>query len=270
MGGRTVVKLFGSRLAAAIVAVLCSGLTSHAEERKALSPAQQGTFLSKRTSGSLMGTFDSYCSLLYAVHDVAIHSGSEAINQVDLSPTFPDFYKPTWRELFDTIGRQTKSSWKYDASRSVWVFGAPPQPLGFEVRVSKGWKVHDEGLYVGYQPATAPVGMDIYMLGGYSAGSHADETALFGRVREALAVQFASNFKKGVSGRDMKEVAVGDLSALYFQAAAPTGIIWRQWVAVESGRAFAIVSAIRPEQERDILPDVLKMVASFRVSGRPQ
>jgi hypothetical protein len=31
--------------------------------------------------------------------------------------------------------------------------------------------------------------------------------------------------------------------------------------------AFAIVSAIKPEDEKAILPDVLKMVASFKVLG---
>jgi hypothetical protein len=63
----------------------------------------------------------------------------------------------------------------------------------------------------------------------------------------------------------MKEVLVGKYPSLYFQTTASTGIIWRQWVIVESGFAFAIVSAIKPESESEILPDVQKMVDSFQV-----
>ena len=257
--------LVNNLLMATFIAFFCNALTSHAQELKGLSPAQQQTFLSKRTSLSIMGTFDGYCSYLYAVKSVAIHTESEEINRTRLHSTFPDFYKPTWRELFDTIARQTKSSWNYDPSRDFWVFAVPPQPLPFEIAIAKGWKAHDEGLFVGYQPSIAPVGMDVYMLGRYSATNEAGKAALFKQIREAIAIRFASGFKKDVTAQDMKEVAAGNLQALHFQGAGPTGIIWRQWVIFDSGMAFAIVSAIKPENEKVLLPDVLKMLGSFRV-----
>ena len=212
-----------------------------------------------------MGSFGGYGSLLYAVNDVIIHSESKNVNKTALNSPFPEFYRPTWREVFDTVARQTKSSWTYDAARDYWVFAAPQQSPPFDIQLAKGWKAHDEGFYVGYQPVTAPVGMDVYMLGHYSATNASDEEDLFSRVREAIALRFAKSFKKDVTTKEMTDVSIGDLRALHFKIAAPsTGIIWRQWIVVDSGSAFAIVSAIKPELESEIFPDVQKMVESFK------
>jgi hypothetical protein len=243
---------------------------SRAGEAKALTPAEQDAFLAKRTKPGIIGTFDSYCSLLYAVSEVAIHTESDEVNKTSLSSPFPDFYEPTWRELFETIARQTKSSWKYDRERNFWVFGNPPQAQTYTLTLAEGWKAHDEGFYVGYRPKTAPVGMDVYLMGRYSAPAPAEASELFKKVREATAIEFAKHFKEDVTVKDMQEVPVGELKALHFQAKAPTGIVWRQWVVVESGLAFAIVSAIKPEDEKDILPDVRKMVESFKIAEKPE
>jgi hypothetical protein len=244
--------------------LLCLVSPADGADRKPLTPDQQKSFLGKRTSGGMMGSFDSYCSLLYALHDVAIHTESQDVNQTRLESPFPDFYKPTWQELFDAIARQTKSSCKYDATRDYWVFNAPPQPLPFEIKLAKGWQAHDEGLYMGYQPEIAPVGMDIYMLGHYSGTNANEQAKLFGQVREAIALRFAKNFKSDVSVGDMSEIPIGDLKALHFKADSSSGIIWRQWIVMDSGNAFAIVSAIKPEHEKDILPGVEAMVKSFK------
>ena len=214
-----------------------------------------------------MGNLDSYCSLLYAVYDVAIHTESESVSKTTLSSPFPEFYRPTWREVFDTVARQTKSFWTYDATRDYWVFAAPQQPLPFEIQIAKGWKAHDEGFYVGYQPVIVPVGLDIYMLGHYSATNTNEAGDLFSRVREDIALRFAKRFKKDVSSKEMTEVSIGGLQALHFKVAAQSGIIWRQWIVVDSGSAFAIVSAIKPEHEKEIYPDVEKMVESFKLQG---
>src|SRR6478672_9350754 len=80
-----------------------------------LSADQQKALLSGRLrSGAVAGTFDSFTSLLYALNDVAMHTEDTEINNTKLNSPFPDFYKPTLSELFDTIALQTRSSWKYD------------------------------------------------------------------------------------------------------------------------------------------------------------
>jgi hypothetical protein len=233
-----------------------------AEERKALTPEEQVAFLARRTPGGMMGTFDGYCSLLYAVHNVAIHTDSQEVNRTSLHSPFPDFYKPTWRERFDSIARQTRSSWTYDPKLDYWVFSNPPMPVPFEISLAKGWKSEDRGEYVFYGPPSAPVGMDIYMMGTYSAPEKEED--LFNKVQEDLALRFAKNFKKDVTVGEMSNVKVGRHVALHFKISAPqTGVIWRQWILVDSGAAIAIVSAIKPEVENQVYPDVEKMLKSF-------
>jgi hypothetical protein len=238
--------------------------------RKPLSKEEQTEFLAKRTSsGTMMGSFDGYCSLLFATRDVCIHTESDEVNRTRLNSPFPDFYKPTWAELFDSIARQTKSSWKYDPKRDFWVFNKPSRPLPFTIEPAKDWKADDRGFYVCYQPKIAPVGMDIYMMGTYSVAKKDERQALFDKVRDDIALRFAKTFKNDVTRAAMTRSKAGKHEALYFTMAAPqTGIIWRQWVVVESGKAFCIVSAIKPDQEKDILPDVEAMVKSFRI-GEP-
>lgn len=81
---------------------------------------------------------------------------------------------------------------------------------------------------------------------------------------------FAKDFKKEITVKEMSVVAVGKADALYFQGFMPSnGITWRQWVLVSKGQAFAIVSAIKPEQEKKLLPDVQAMVNSFEVIDEP-
>ena len=253
-----------------IILTVCTifliSLGLHAAERKSLSPEQQTDFLAKRTSGVMVGTFDGYCSMLYAVQDVAIHTDSEQINKTSLNSPFPRFYKPTRKELFDSISRQTQSSWEYDSKRDYWVFTKPPIPVPFKIKLAKGWKSEDRGSYVFYGPPSAPVGMDIYMMGTYSFSDKEKDN--FSKIQEDIALRFASNFKKDVAVKEMSTVRVGKYDSLHFEISVPqTGIIWRQWILVESGMAFAIVSAIRPEHEKKILPDVEKMLKSFTVKS---
>jgi len=240
-------------------------------QRKHLSNEEQTALLAQRTSSGMMfGSFGGYASLLYAAMDVCIHAGSEEIAKTPLQSPFPEFYKPTWAELFDSIARQTRSSWSYDPKTDFWTFGRPGQPLPFTIEMARDWKADDRGSYVCYQPKVAPVGMDIYVMGNYSASNEGERQALFNKVRDDIALRFAKTFKKEMTTDGMTKTKVSNSEALYFTLAVPeTGIIWRQWVIVESGKAFCIVSAIKPEQEKDILPDVEAMVKSFRIVQPP-
>ena len=233
--------------------------------REPLTEAQQSTFLARRTKAAMFGRFGSFGSLLYALYDIVIHSDSKRINDTTLHSPFPDFYQPTWAESFDSIARQTQSTWHYDAARNCWVFAEPAAALPYHVDIAKGWRTEDRGMYVFYGPKDAPVGMDIYMLGRYSAKQ--DEQATFDRVREALALQFAGKFAPDISVDKMQKVRAGDSPAIYFETAdTPQGIIWRQWVIVERGYAIVIVSAIKPEDDATLWPDVKQMVASFKIT----
>lgn len=227
--------------------------------RKPLTPEQQTAFLAKRTPGSMTGSFGSYSSLLFAIKNVVIHSNNNQINNTPLSSPFPQFYKPTWKEVFDSIARQTKSTWKYNPKSDNWIFSKPAMPVPFEVKIAKKWISEDRGLYVYYKPPYAPVGMDIYMMGTYSSTDKE-------KVQEGIALSFARHFNKDVTVKDMTTVKVGKYDALHFKIKAPqTGVIMRQWTIVESGKAFAIINAVKPRLERKILRDVEKMLKSFTI-----
>ncbi|MCL1919574.1 MAG: hypothetical protein FWG50_00625 [Kiritimatiellaeota bacterium] len=233
---------------------------------KALSEKEQAAFLSKRTGGSMLGSFNGFCSLLYAACEVAIHTESQEINATQLKSFIPAFYKPTWREMFDAIALQTQSEWRYDAARGYWVFAKPQKPQArYSIEVASEWEQDNQGACICYRPPVAPVGMDIYTMGAYSSDDPEGANDLHKKVRDHFAVTFAKMFKEDVTPADMKEAAVNNYPALHFEINAQTGIIWRQWVIVEAGKAFVIVSAIKPEHDAHIYPDVKKMMGSFKV-----
>ena len=253
-----------------IIALFSHAIIAHAATQplKVLSMEEQKTFLSTRTSAGMIGTFNSYCSLLYATRDVAIHTESPEINSTRLNPIIPDYYTPTWRELFDVIAIQTKSSWSYDSSRNYWVFAKPQKPRTYyDIEIAKDWTQSDSGFYVGYHPppSIAPVGMDIYILGTYTSDDPSAASELYKKLKEGFAVAFARPFKENVAPKNMKNVKAGNYPALYFEIKAESGIIWRQWVIIDEGRAFVIVSAIKPEHDKKIYPDVQKMISSFKI-----
>lgn len=229
-------------------------------------------FLASRLrTGAMLGTFNGYCSLLYATRNVAIHTNDPKINQTRLWSPFPSDYAPTWAELFEAIARRTGSSFAFDANTHYWVFSKPPLPLPYSVKLAKGWKQDPRGEYVAYIPTIAPVGMDIYLCGRFSAkkDKKKDKAKLFTHVREELARRFARYFKKKVDVKDMTKVQVAGAEALYFQSPSPKRptITWRQWVFVKDGHGIAIVSAIDQKNQEKLLPDVRAMVGSFRITA---
>lgn len=233
---------------------------------QAISADEQEKLLSTRSKSLIQGTFGSFGSLVFSFHDLAIHTDHKAVGDIKLGNPFPADYQPTWREVFDTVATQTQTAWAYDAKRNYWVFTPTSFSPFFQIKIADGWTSADRGIYIGYKPATFPVGMDIYQLGTYSADNSKDEAKLFKSVRDDLALRFAKGFKKDIKAKDMKTVKVDDSSALYFESPAPQRkeIIWRQWALVKNGRAFVIVSTLRKE-DKNLVEDVQAMVRSFKV-----
>ncbi|MEM1027215.1 MAG: hypothetical protein AAGJ38_03945 [Planctomycetota bacterium] len=253
-------------LIAAAVFAFTVGAESPGLERSGKSQVEQQQFLEKRTRSSIRGRFGSFTSLLYAIHDVAIHTESDRINDARLHSPFPEFYRPTWAELFGSIARQTRSAWTYDPERDYWVFAEPAVPPSFELALAEGWRTEDRGIYVFHAPEGLPVGMDIYMLGRYSPRAGEDPGELYAQVREAIALRFARGCCVEVEVDDMQRVEFGEEEALYFETAeTPRGVIWRQWSVVVDGHAFLICSAMDPEHADHVRPDVDAMIATFRL-----
>lgn len=237
------------------------------QQRTALSSDEQKKLLSRRlSSGVITGNFGSFGSLIFAVTNIAIHTNDSAIGAVELHSPFPTFYKPTVRELFDTIAAQTGSSWTYDPKNDYWVFAKPAKAKPFSITLAGEWTSDDRGMYVGYKPPTYPVGMDIYYYGSYSADKKEDEAALWKQIRNSWAIGYASRAKRDVKIDDMSTVTIDGVEAVYFQSPTPRpGVVWRQWAFIKNGHAFMIVSSL-PESDDKLRSAVESMVKSFRLT----
>ena len=246
---------------------LSTSFVCAAEARKPLTKKEQAAFLAKRTKADGLlnfGSLNSLASMLYATKDVIIHFEDKDLGKTRMQSPFPKFYKPTWREFFDYLARHTKTSWRYSPKDNCWVFGKPVMPTLFRLEMADGWKMRNQGSCVLYRPPSAPVGMDVYFMGTYSTDDPKKQNELDKKVKETIALGVAKRFKPDVDVKDMTNVKVGSLDGLYFHAKAPkTVIIWRQWIIVDHGTAFAIFSAIKPELEQQVFPDVEKMLKSF-------
>ena len=230
----------------------------------ALTAPQQEALLVRRRSGGMLGTFNSFASLLYAMDDIVVHSDDRKIGEVALNSPFPDFYKPTSAELFNAIARQTASSWSYDAKRAYWVFAKPAMPMPFKITLAKGWESEERGNYLFCKPPGAPVGMDIYVMAEFS--SEPADPGLPAKMREAAAIMFARGFKKEGTAADMSTVKVGAYDSLHFKTPTPRpGTTWRQWAIAEAGQVVVIVSAIDDGNEKEVLPGVEEALRSFEL-----
>jgi len=232
----------------------------------AISESEQKALLATRLEKSpIQGNFGSFGSLLFAFYDLAIHTDYKDVGAIKLGSPFPTDYQPTWKEVFDSVAIQTRTNWSYDAKRNYWLFTPAENTAAFTLKIADGWTSRNEGIFIGYKPPTFPVGMDVYQLGGYSGADSKKEAELFSRVRENLALRFAKGFNPNVKAKDMQIVKVNDADALYFEADIPRreGAIWRQWVFVKNGKAFAIVSSLM-KKDTKLFEDVQLMVKSFQ------
>lgn len=249
-----------------LFAVLTATVPIKAQDKSNLGDKQKA-FLAKRLEKSpIGGNFDSLGNRLFAFFDVAIHTDAKGIGEMKLASPFPSIYKPTWKEVFDSIAIQTQTVWAYDKKREYWVFTPADVSPSFSIKVADKWTSQNRGIYIGYKPPDYPVGMDIYQMGTYSAENPKDEPKLYEEVRDALALRFVSGFKKDITIKEMETVKIDSADALFFEAASPVRpeVVWRQWLFVKNGKAFAIVSALNKEDVKSY-KDVQAMVQSFQV-----
>jgi hypothetical protein len=231
-----------------------------------LSKIEQLKLLHSRVvSGVMEGCFGEFSETLYDLGRPFMGSSTERIVKTELMTVFPESYKPTYAEFFETIARQTQSTMKYDPSAYCgWVFEPPAMPLPYTIKTANSWKNEDHGVYVSYIPKIQKMGMDIYMMGHYSG---LDDQKLK-EVREAIAMRFATTVDPSANLDMMKQVTVDGVAALYFESQSPKkhDARWRQWALVKNRQAFIIVSSLDLKNEDKLLPDVQAMIASFHVT----
>lgn len=261
---------------------------------KVLTAEEQTKLLARRLNGSLDHSFGAFANMFMVRSQmdlgvsVGLQSKTTKLVETELQSVFPAFYKPTFRELLDAIALQTFSTWSYRKEDQVvrstvpdtkehdpiviFTFDPirPPaiRAKPFHIDLPKGWKSEDRGHWLAFIPATFPVGMDVHELGTYSAAGRRYEAALFIRVRQETALDWAKRVKPDAKLEDLKPARVGGFDALHFDALVPAqdgkDVRWRHWVFMVDNACYFIVSTIFPEMEEKLFPDVQTMIQSFK------
>ena len=141
------------------------------------------------------GNFDSFASFCYALKVMNMRTDNyELIKDIKLFNPFPPDYTPTTGEIFDIIARTTGTSWRYDEKTAYWVFNPPPMPLPYAISLAKGWRTENRGFYIFHAPQSAPVGMDIYLLGHYTPEPETNAEIFFNKIRDFWAMRLTQPF----------------------------------------------------------------------------
>ena len=221
--------------------------------------------LDSRFRGLMGSTFNSLVSSSFAMADVWIYAAprdaqdAQALDELELEYTYPRFYRPTWREVFDHVARQMRGTWEWDTQKRQFRFQTGEVEPFFGVKLADGWRREDRGLYVWHAPRDQDFGMDFYYFGHFTA-----DPDLFERVRVHFAEQSVSRWPDAPKASQMKLVKVGERESLYLKIDTPRpGGVWRQWSMVIDGHAFVIVSAMPKDKEAALVPAVEQMVSSF-------
>ena len=207
---------------------------------KILAPAELDQILQQRLKGGLGDDFKQFANMFFVRSGmdmgcyVGLSCADDEIAETELQPVFPEFYKPTLRELLDAIALQTSSTWSYrkedqflgskveekKAQGDIIIvhFQKTKRAKPYEVTLARDWKSEDRGHWTACIPPTMPVGMDIYEVGTYSAKDKAKEPELFERVRKAVALEWAQRVKQDAQADDLKPAKVGPFDALFFEA----------------------------------------------------
>jgi hypothetical protein len=215
----------------------------------------------------MFSSFRSFMSVNYASANVWVHAENDEQEIYDsrVVYSYPEFYKPTWKEVFDVIARQMRCTWEWNPGNRQFKFARSDRGPFFGVDLADGWRREDRG-YVWHAPKDQNFGMDIYYFGHFtSSAQHPD---LIPKVRTHYALQSFSSWPESPTEKQMQLVQAGGAEALYIRCDTPRpGAVWRQWSLVRDGHAFLIVSAMPAARERELSRQVDQMVATFRVGA---
>jgi hypothetical protein len=257
---------------------------------KLLNAAELNEVLARRVQPGMDGSFEQFANRFFVSSRTAIgvsiglSAATRDIAKAKLQSPFPEFYKPRLSEFLDAIALQTFSEWSYDkdaqfrsapnyvlrqeAAATITFSPVQNRQKRFQLTLAEGWKAQDRGNWLMLIPPTAPAGMDIYELGSYSTEKAEDQAALMTKVRWEIALMWAKRVNPKATEADLKPVKVETFDSLYYQtmtaSAEGRDIRWRHWTLTTKRQCFLIVSAVFPEEERGLLPQVGKMLESLK------
>jgi hypothetical protein len=257
---------------------------------KPLTKEQQDKLLKERLEGGMGDSFNQFSNMFLAMSRIKLSCGvglmtpSKKIAKSELHAVFPEFYKPTLKELLDSIALQTSSKWQYDPTSkyfesdveegpvegiAIFEFTKDKREKPFQVTLPKGWKSADKGNWVMYTPPMFPLGMDIHEFGSYSSDDKTKEKELLKKIPIEVSMEWAKRAKDEVDPKELKPAKVGPYDALFFETMMPLRdgptFHWRQWVFMVDDKCYFVISTILPQLDDKIFPDVEAMVKSFQI-----
>lgn len=261
---------------------------------KPLTQEKLKKLLQQRVKGGIGYSFRQFANMFLVSSKLQLGTGvglmtsEQDIAKIPLLSPFPASYRPTLREMLDSIALQTYSKWKYDPSSryikseidakgpfdglAIFEFTKTKRDKPFEVKLAKGWKANDEGTWVMYVPPSFRVGMDIYEMGTYSSDKTPTDPKFFEKIQQDVSLEWAQKMNPKATLKDLQIKPVGKFEALYYEAMIPSifkkDVKWRQWVFMDGNQCYFVVSTILPELEDKIYPDVEQMLKSFKVKKK--
>lgn len=257
---------------------------------KPLSQEQQDALLRSRVESNPSGTMGQFSNMFLVMSRIELPYGvglipaSREIAETELQPIYPPFYRPTLRELLDTLALQTSSQWKYDPSSKhfhsdaeqgevaglgIFEFTPTQRAKPYQVTLPKGWKADDRGHWVMYTSPKFPLAVDIHDLGTFSTDDPTQEKEFLERVPREVSLMWANRAKDNVRPEDLQPAKVGPYDALYFETMMPLRdgptVRWRQWTFLVDHHCFFVVSTILPQLEAQIFPGVEAIIKSFEI-----
>jgi hypothetical protein len=218
------------------------------------------------------GTFNGFVSSLYAFDSKLQVFGSKSIVNKAVNNVFPDFYKPTVREILNMVAWQTGSKWKFDEEHHQYEFIEYPITYPFKLNLSKDWSHKYMGMYVGFAPKGSPVGMDIYYFGQITVPEGKDSAVFYRDMRKFYSTLVMKAYRASVipdPDKEMVELTIAGHPALYWQPEKGYGGmsgLWRQWSVTIDGHAFLIVSSMEENNRDQVWHDVDEMLISFALN----
>jgi hypothetical protein len=167
-------------------------------------------------------------------------------------------YDPTWREMFDALGR-IAGGWRPGGVRRV-VFVGRGEDRGFAIEAGSPFVRRESGDGVMLTAPGAGVAINVRRLGDFSAAS-AD------RIAAELALTEAQQIDPAATAGDITIERLATYDAAHWQQLdATSGNAWRHWVVTEQGRAYLVRVVQRVPESTDLPPIVLVVLDSFRVT----
>ena len=199
--------------------------------------------LDERLEGSINGSLNEFANMFFVRSKIDLNTcigltvTDPARGNAPLEPAFPSTYRPTLREFLDAIALQIKSRWTYEAKDQVvqgdtkedkeiegianFVFVPNENLLPYEITPAKDWKEEKKTNWIMYVPPTAPMAMDLHILGKLSCDDKSKEAALFAKAPKDAALDNLKRVKPDAGPSDLKQTKVGPYNAYYFEH-APT------------------------------------------------